>query len=269
MSNWSSDYVETNGMKFHYTRTGGDKPSLLLLHGYADNGLCWTRVAQVLEKEFDVIMLDFRNHGLSSVSLKGIDSYEMMQETAEFIKILELDKPWILGHSMGGRVASVLAKEHPQLVKGLILVEPAFNFKPSLTFREIMIYFAFSMMLRPMRNKTKEEIIERSKKSNTGWDIIDQRSWANAQYQFAHLKQKPSLRQLRTDRVLYSDIMPSIKIPILLMVAENGVIPKKYFQSLKDSFQDGEWVLYQRTGHNIHREQFDSFINTVRNFIQS
>ncbi|NPD87508.1 MAG: alpha/beta hydrolase [Asgard group archaeon] len=269
MNNWTSDYINVNSLNLHYTRTGGDKPPLILLHGYADNGLCWTRAAQVFEKEFDVIMPDFRNHGLSSISSKGIDSYEMMQEIAELIKTLELDKTWILGHSMGARITSLLAKEYSPLVKGIVLVEPAFNFKPSLTFREIMIYFAFSMRLSSMRNKTEEEIIERSTKQNTDWNIIDQKSWARAQYQFAQLKQKPSLRQLRTDRVLYREVLPYIKVPILLMVAENGVIPKKYFQSLKDSFQEGEWVLYEQTGYNIQREQFDSFINTVRNFVQS
>ncbi len=269
MSNWTSSYIKLKGKMFFFTRTSEDKPPILLLHGYADNGLCWTRTAQAFEKEYSVIMLDFRNHGKSFVSPKGIDSYEMMQETAEFIKALNLETPWILGHSMGARIASLLTKEHPSLVKGLILEEPAFNFNPTLNIRELIIYFAFNMMIKSNRTKSIEEIIERNKKSSPSWDTIDHETWAEAQYQFAKLKQKPSLKGLRRDRVLYSEVLPFIEVPILMMVAEKGIIPKKYFQSLKDGFQEGEWVLYQMTGHNIHREQFDSFINTVRNFIQS
>ncbi len=124
-------------------------------------------------------------------------------------------------------------------------------------------------MSNSTRKKSVEEIIESSKKSNPKWDNNDHETWAKAQYQFAKLKQKPSLKGLKKDRVLYIEVLPYIKIPILMLVAENGVIPKKYFESLKNSFQEGEWVLYENTGHNIHREEFESFIKEVRNFIQS
>ena len=40
---WRSGYVETNGIRLHYTRTGGDKPPLVLAHGVTDAGPCWTR----------------------------------------------------------------------------------------------------------------------------------------------------------------------------------------------------------------------------------
>lgn len=269
MSDWTSDYVDIEGMKLHYTRTNGNRPPFLLLHGYSDNGLCWTRTAKELKKDYDVIMPDFRNHGLSSVSETGINSYEMMKEIAELIRILDLDKPWILGHSMGGRIASLVAKEYPSLIKGLILEEPAFNFSTNLNFREFAIYLAFSIMLNSTRKKSVEEIIEISKKSNPKWDIIDYKTWSTAQYQFAKLKQKPSLKGLRKDRILYNEVLPELRIPLLILVAENGVIPRKYFESLKSSFKNGEWVLYENTGHNIHREQFDSFINTIKNFVQS
>jgi pimeloyl-ACP methyl ester carboxylesterase len=268
MDDWITDCVGIENMKLHFTRTGGNKPPFLLLHGYSDNGLCWTRTAKALENDFDVIMLDFRNHGLSTVSETGINSYEIMQEVAEFIKILELDKIWILGHSMGGRIASLLAKEYPSLVKGLILEDPAFNFSKKLNLREFVIYLAFSVMLNSTRKSSVNKIIGLSIKSNPKWDKVDHETWATAQYQFAKLKQKPSLKGLREDRVLYNEVLPYIKVPLLILVAENGVIPKKYFTKLKNSFQEGEWILYKNTGHNIHREEFDSFIDTVKNFVQ-
>ena len=62
---WASEHIIVNGIKLHYNRTGGDKPPLVLSHGITDNGLCWTPLACVLEKEYDVIMYDKRGHGLS------------------------------------------------------------------------------------------------------------------------------------------------------------------------------------------------------------
>ena len=64
MDNWHSAWVESNGINIHYHRTGGPYPVLLLIHGFTDNGLCWSRVARQLEANYDILMLDSRGHGL-------------------------------------------------------------------------------------------------------------------------------------------------------------------------------------------------------------
>ena len=70
MKNWSDGYIDVNGNKIHYYRTGGDKAPVVINHGAGDDGLCWTRVAKVLEKDYDVILPDARGHG-KSASGKG------------------------------------------------------------------------------------------------------------------------------------------------------------------------------------------------------
>ena len=58
MANWQSGDVVVNGLRLHYTRTGGDKPPFVLAHGFSDDGLCWTPVARQLEADYDVVMID-------------------------------------------------------------------------------------------------------------------------------------------------------------------------------------------------------------------
>jgi pimeloyl-ACP methyl ester carboxylesterase len=60
MASWQSGDVETNGIRLHYTRTGGAKPPLVLAHGVTDSGLCWTPIAEALAADYDVIMVDAR-----------------------------------------------------------------------------------------------------------------------------------------------------------------------------------------------------------------
>ena len=43
MSKWIDGYVNVNGLKLHYYRTGGDLPPIVMNHGAGDDGLCWTR----------------------------------------------------------------------------------------------------------------------------------------------------------------------------------------------------------------------------------
>ena len=58
MAAWQSSNLEANGWRLHYTRTGGDKPPVVLAHGFSDDGLCWTPVAEALASEYDLIMVD-------------------------------------------------------------------------------------------------------------------------------------------------------------------------------------------------------------------
>ena len=58
MTLWQSGDIVVNGLTLHYTRTGGAKPPVVLAHGFSDDGLCWTPVAEALEADFDVVMVD-------------------------------------------------------------------------------------------------------------------------------------------------------------------------------------------------------------------
>ena len=51
MTHWQSGDIRVNGLMLHYTRTGGAKPPVVLAHGFSDDGLCWTPVAEALEAE--------------------------------------------------------------------------------------------------------------------------------------------------------------------------------------------------------------------------
>src|ERR671933_1978140 len=113
MSSWQSDTVEANGLRLHYTRTGGAKPPVVLAHGFSDAGLCWTPVAEALEAEYDVIMVDARGHGRSEAPEHGYDALTLATDLYGLITTLNLRKPIILGHSMGARTALVLAGTYP------------------------------------------------------------------------------------------------------------------------------------------------------------
>ncbi len=93
MANWQSGEVEANGVRLHYTRTGGDHPPLVLAHSVTDDGLCWTPVATALEGEYDVIMVDARGHGRSDAPESGYDATTQAADVRGVITGL--------GHSMG------------------------------------------------------------------------------------------------------------------------------------------------------------------------
>ncbi len=126
MTDWSTAICETNGINIHYTRTGGSKPPLILLHGLTANGACWTALAHAIEGEYDVIMPDARGHGKSSVPDYGYRYEDHANDVVGLIKALRLSPPILIGHSMGGMTAAVVASRNPKLLRGLILADPTF-----------------------------------------------------------------------------------------------------------------------------------------------
>ncbi len=111
--------VESNGLKIHYYRTAdeaGARPTLVLLHGITDSGLCWPRVVKALAGEYDLVLPDARGHGLSDKPPTGYAPEDHAADVAGLIAALGLDRPVVIGHSMGGLVASLVAAHHPDLV---------------------------------------------------------------------------------------------------------------------------------------------------------
>lgn len=108
---------------FH--RIYGDKePAIIIAHGLfgmADN---WHNIAQKLQEHRKVITIDLRNHGHSPHD--PVMSYEAMTEDLRgLIENLGLEKPILVGHSMGGKLMMHFVLKYPQMVSKLVVVDIA------------------------------------------------------------------------------------------------------------------------------------------------
>jgi N-formylmaleamate deformylase len=90
------------------------------------DGACWTHLGRALEREFDVIMPDARGHGGSSAPHHGYRYDDLASDVVGLIRGLGLVRPVLLGHSMGGMAAAVVASRGAGILGGLILVDPTF-----------------------------------------------------------------------------------------------------------------------------------------------
>ena len=126
MTNWMTGICEANGINIHYLRTGGAKPPLVLLHGLTGSGACWSPLARALEGEYDVVMPDARGHGNSSTPLDGYRYEDHASDVVGLIQGLGLAAPVLLGHSMGGMTAALLASQLGTAIRAVILADPTF-----------------------------------------------------------------------------------------------------------------------------------------------
>lgn len=102
----------------------GAGPPLMILHGLFGSGRNWKVIATRLATTHHVYTLDLRNHG-GSPWTESMSYRELAGDVASVIERHGLGKTVVLGHSMGGKAAMVLALEQPRLLDALIVLDIA------------------------------------------------------------------------------------------------------------------------------------------------
>ena len=100
----------------------GKGQPLLVLHGYFGSGDNWKSMGNKLAENFEVHLIDQRNHGKSFHSY-DFDYELLVEDLLAYIKFKSLNKVTILGHSMGGKVAMLFAVTYPEFVHKLIVAD--------------------------------------------------------------------------------------------------------------------------------------------------
>ncbi|WP_187288849.1 alpha/beta fold hydrolase [Microbacterium sp. B19] len=124
-------YIDlADGGRLFFTEEGAGRP-VLLIHGWACDGSDWAWLQADLAADHRAIAIDNRGHGRSSRS-ETYSPAAFAADAAEVIERLELGPTLVMGHSMGTIIASALAIRRPELVSGLVLVDPVYGADPAV-----------------------------------------------------------------------------------------------------------------------------------------
>lgn len=109
---------------YHRDFGGKSKEPIILLHGLLGSSRNWVTVSRLLADHFHVLALDLRNHGQSPHQLEM--TYELMVgDVCHWMDKHGLNNAHFIGHSMGGKVAMLLACTQPKRVKSLTIADIA------------------------------------------------------------------------------------------------------------------------------------------------
>lgn len=114
--------VVVDGVRVHYREWGSAGPAVVLVHGFAESTVSWQPVAELLAVDHHVVALDLAGFGYTDYSGK----YSTEDEAAlvvGLIKHLRLDRPVLVGHSMGASVVGRVALDQPQLIGGVVFAD--------------------------------------------------------------------------------------------------------------------------------------------------
>jgi pimeloyl-ACP methyl ester carboxylesterase len=235
---------------------------VVLLHGLTGSGACWTPLARALEGEFDIVMPDARGHGGSSAPHHGYRYDDHASDIVGLFRALELSRPVLLGHSMGGMTAAVVAGRGAAILRGLVLVDPTF--------------------LSPERQReVRDSDVADQHRRALGLD----KSELVAQARARHPRRSPELVELLADAKLntrmsafdvltppnprYRDVVRAIDVPSLLVMGDSSPVVTLEMATELRSLNPGVRIeQVAGAGHGLPFEQPERLAEVVLPFLR-
>ncbi|MCB0091826.1 MAG: alpha/beta hydrolase [Caldilineaceae bacterium] len=269
MQHWSADDIMVNGVKIHVHRTGGDKPPLVLCHGITDNGLCWTRAAGELEKQYDVIMVDARGHGLSDAPEGSYHADSHAADVVGLIQALGLEKPRLMGHSMGAATVATLAASYPDVPSRIVLEDPPWRAVDRSPEERAAYMDEWRQMTVTRQNtKTEAEIAAEGRTANPKWDESEFEPWSHAKKQVN--PQVFGFGVAPAPTLHWRVLVPKITCPTLLVTGDpelGGIVTAEIAQEVTQANGHIQTAQIANAGHNIRRDQFWPYVDLVLAFL--
>lgn len=224
---------------------------LVILPGWMHVAETWHQIAQKLNKKYKVVVLDFPGFGKTPKPSDNFDTYSYASFVQAFLKKLGISEAIVLGHSFGGRVATILAA-NTNLVEKLILVDSAGIEKPTGNQK---IKTCIARTLSPLKKLLPEKLT----------------------YKVTNLVGSPDYNQAGGMRKIFTQIisqdlthlLPKIKVPTLILWGDkdkmlNTKLTKIYRKLVPNSQVRVVWG----AGHNPHRDKPKEFLEILNQWLQ-
>jgi N-formylmaleamate deformylase len=217
-SNWLEKEIEINGICLHTLHVpASGKASLVLVHGFSDNGWCWQETAEALAGRYELWMPDMRGHGLSA-RVQSDTTFDMVTDLVGLIQTLSLKRPIVAGHSMGAAIAFQLGARYPELPRALVLEDPPWfdEIPPQHKPEKEGESSPFSRWVENLQFQTLEQLLVECHLEHPTWSDMTKQRWCEGKKQL-----DPNF--LSTDsipRVDWRVSLKSIICPTLLITAD-------------------------------------------------
>jgi len=269
-SQWSSHTVSLGGA-VHYTRAGRPgKPAVVLVHGFSDNGLCWSPVARALEDDYDLILPDLRGHGLSARA-DAAPEVDMAADVAALIEHLGLDRPVLVGHSMGAMVSYQVAVRFPERVRALALEDPPWWLADSPQRPPAdPTQNPFTSWVDSLRTKTEDGLIAENRRDHPSWPDDLVRAMAAAKKQLDPAIVPVMAARMHSPEAPWTTTLAHLRLPILLFtgsVERGGIVSPELVAEVRRLNPGVEVVSVPEAGHLIRFDQPSAFLGALRPFL--
>lgn len=288
---WSDGYVYANGIRIHYYHAvpAPGKPVIVMVHGVTDIGLSWTTLTWELQDSYDIYMVDARGHGLSDPFTPADDGNTLVKDVVEFMRVMNFEKPILMGHSMGAATVMRLGAEYPDLAKAIIMLDPGLGPWPprrhdtgerkedakgeeSETEQNTKTeHLSVSMRGTPEKlveqnNYKFEDLVETCHCITPKWDSVDCMYWALSKKQY-HGAYTSETWQAMSGTMRTGDALARITVPSLILKADASPEARKANEKVLKALHKIKLMHIEDAGHNLHHDELERTVNEINKFL--
>ncbi|MBB4953694.1 N-formylmaleamate deformylase [Agrobacterium vitis] len=254
-------HINANGIRQHVLHFPGNGPAMFLVPGITSPAITWGFVAERLSAAFDVHVLDVRGRGLSQAGDLDYSLDAMAADVVALQAATGIEKPIILGHSMGARIAIRAARHAPDAFSGLVLVDPPVSGPGRRAYPSAWNWYEDSILM--------------AQKGCSGQDMrrfcptwTDEQNALRAEW--LHTCQLDAIR-IAYDGFQTDDIhadLSHLTLPMRLVVAGGAtVIGTDDIEEIKTLAPGIEVRIVEKAGHMIPWDDLDGFLNATLDFL--
>jgi pimeloyl-ACP methyl ester carboxylesterase len=288
---WTDGYVYANGIRIHYYHalpTQG-KPVMVMVHGVTDIGLCWTTLALKLQDAYDIYMLDARGHGLTDPFTPADNGETLVKDVVAFVQAMKLEKPILMGHSMGAATVMRVGAEYPDLPKAVIMLDPfvgnrrpidpardsARNRAPAPAQQQAKTTapdrLSVNMVGTPetlvaQNNYKFEDLVATGRRQFPKWDSMDVYYWALSKKQY-HGPYTSEAWQAMSGTMRTENALAKIQAPAIILKADASAEVRKTNEEAARVMPKGKLVHIDAAGHNLHHDQLARTVEVLKEFL--
>lgn len=286
---WSDGFVFDNGVRIHYYHAvpAPGKPVIVMVHGVTDIGLCWTTLTLKFQKSYDIYMLDSRGHGLSDPFTASDDGETLIKDVVGFVKIMNFEKPILLGHSMGAATVMRVGAEYPDLARAIIMLDPfitssggpgaravrnappkpSSNEKPGNKSLSINM-FGDPHTLVAQNNYSFDDLVALGRRQNPKWSIVDVKYWALSKKQY-HGPYTQAASQAMSSTMMIGDALAKITVPALVLKADASPEGRKANEAAVKGLKRVKLVHIDGAAHNLHHDELERTTKEINEFLST
>ncbi len=254
-------YFMSGDLRLHYIEYGSG-PDLVIVPGITSPAITWGFVAAPLASTHRVLCLDNRGRGLSDKPRRGFSLEDYTRDLKAMVDELRLERPILLGHSMGARIIAVFSARHPDRAGPLLIVDPPMSGPGRAPYPITRETFRKQVVQARDEGVTVAEI----RGQYPRWDEEACRlraEWLGSCDETAVLESHRSFEQ--------EDILPflrAVKAPALFLYGEES--PVVTAESVKEVAENPELEMVGVPGaaHMLPWENFAGFLAPVQSFLE-
>lgn len=248
--------ININGYKINYEVEGEGK-NVILLHGWLANLETMKPIANHLKKHFKVYNVDIIGFGKSDLPKEPLYTDDFGNFLKDFIKVLNIENPILIGHSNGGRTILNYAGRQLGKINKIVLIDSA-GIKPKRKISYYIKIYTFKIIKKLLPNT------KRTKKL---------REKVLGKFGSTDYKNSPEVLRKTMSNILNEDIrkqLPNIKVPTLLIWGEKDTAtPVQDAKIMEKLIPDAGLVIYKEAGHFSYLDCLSRFLIVLDEFFKN